>query len=97
MLSTSIVYQISFLIAPYATDNLKKLARCVLQRLAGQGGNPVVDVQVAYGGGKTHALIALLHLAEQGDKLHTHQNCAGFYGIQRSRHITTREGCPPSF
>ena len=62
----------------YATDNLKKLARGVLQRLAGQGGNPVIDVQVAYGGGKTHALIALLHLAEQGDKLHTHQTVQDF-------------------
>ena len=62
----------------YATDNLKKLARGVLQRLAGQGGNPVLDVQVAYGGGKTHALIALLHLAEQGNELHTNQTVQEF-------------------
>ncbi|MDE0636960.1 MAG: DUF499 domain-containing protein [Candidatus Poribacteria bacterium] len=62
----------------YATDNLKKLARGVLQRLSGQGGNPVVDVQVAYGGGKTHALIALLHLAEQGNELLTHQTVQEF-------------------
>ncbi len=62
----------------YATDNLKKLARGVLQRLSGKGGNPVVDVQVAYGGGKTHALIALLHLAEQGNELLTHQTVLEF-------------------
>lgn len=62
----------------YATDNLKKLARGVLRRLAGQGGNPVVDVQVAYGGGKTHALIALLHLAEQGNELCMHQTVQEF-------------------
>ncbi len=56
----------------YATDNLKKLVRDVLRRLNGQGGTPVINVQVAYGGGKTHALIALLHLAEHGAELQNH-------------------------
>src|SRR5437870_8857055 len=50
----------------YPTYNLKRLVRECLQRLAGQGGAPVVRLQVSYGGGKTHTLVALLHLAERG-------------------------------
>ena len=66
----------------YPTDNLKRLVRDVLQRLAGRGGTPVIRVQVAYGGGKTHALIALLHLAEGWGGVGIPSNCAGVYGIQ---------------
>ena len=62
----------------YATDNLKKLVRDVLRRLTGQGGTPVINVQVAYGGGKTHALIALLHLAEHGAELQIHSTVQEF-------------------
>ena len=62
----------------YPTYNLKTLARDVLRRLAGQGGNPVITVQVAYGGGKTHALIALLHLAQRGAELQTHDTVREF-------------------
>ena len=65
----------------YPTHNLKRLARDVLRRLAGQGGNPVITVQVAYGGGKTHALIALLHLAEQGAECQTHPTVQEFMGF----------------
>jgi hypothetical protein len=50
----------------FPTWRMKLLARDVLLRLAGQGGKPVLQLQVAYGGGKTHTLIALLHLAEHG-------------------------------
>ena len=62
----------------YPTDNLKTLARDVLKRLTGQGGKPVITVQVAYGGGKTHALIALLHLAERGAEFQTHDTVREF-------------------
>ncbi len=62
----------------YPTYNLKRLVRDVLQRLAGTGGTPVIRVQVAYGGGKTHALISLLHLAEGGEALETHPTVREF-------------------
>ena len=65
----------------YPTYNLKTLARDVLRRLAGEGGNPVITLQVAYGGGKTHALIALLHLAEHGIELQTHSTVREFTGF----------------
>jgi hypothetical protein len=62
----------------YPTYNLKTLVRDVFHRLSGQGGKPVIRVQVTYGGGKTHALIALLHLAEGGDKLKAHSTVQEF-------------------
>ena len=65
----------------YVTENLQRLVRDVLQRLAGRGGTPVIRVQVAYGGGKTHALIALLHLAEGGDGLEAHPSVQAFMGF----------------
>ena len=65
----------------YATENLQRLVRDVLQRLAGRGGTPVIRVQVAYGGGKTHALIALLHLANGGDGLEAHPSVQSFMGF----------------
>ncbi len=62
----------------YPTHKLKTLARDVLQRLSGHGGKPVIDLQVTYGGGKTHALIALLHLAERGFEFKSHPTVGEF-------------------
>ena len=66
----------------YPTYNLKTLVRDVFQRLSGRGGKPVIDVQVTYGGGKTHALIALLHLAERGAELKNHSTVKEFMGFR---------------
>ncbi len=33
------------------------------RRLSGDGGDPVIDLQTNFGGGKTHSMIALYHLA----------------------------------
>jgi uncharacterized protein len=62
----------------YPTFRMKELTRDVLKRLAGQGGKPVLRLQVAYGGGKTHTLITLLHLAERGNTLNTHRTVREF-------------------
>ena len=77
------VYQVPnlFFDRTYPTYNLKTLVRDVLRRLAGQEGNPIITVQVAYGGGKTHALIALLHLAERGYEFQTHPTVREFMGF----------------
>ena len=74
------VYQIPtlFFDRTYPTHKLKTLVRNVLRRLSGQGGNPILTLQVAYGGGKTHALIALLHLAEHGTDFQTHPTVQEF-------------------
>jgi len=46
----------------YLTNGLRRLLVDALQRLSGHGGNPVVDLQTNFGGGKTHSLLALYHL-----------------------------------
>jgi len=46
----------------FITEGLQKLLANALQRLAGGGGDPVVELQTNFGGGKTHSLLALWHL-----------------------------------
>ena len=38
----------------YQTDKLKHLLSIVERRLNGQGGDPVIQIQTPFGGGKTH-------------------------------------------
>ena len=47
----------------FLTEGLKHLLSGALRRLGGDGGDPVVELQTNFGGGKTHSLIALYHLA----------------------------------
>src|SRR6266852_2324809 len=46
----------------FLTHGLRRLLVNALQRLSGTGGDPVVDLQTSFGGGKTHSLLALYHL-----------------------------------
>jgi predicted AAA+ superfamily ATPase len=46
----------------YLTEGLKHLLTNALIRLAGVGGDPVIELQTNFGGGKTHAMLALYHL-----------------------------------
>ncbi|MDV3502518.1 ATP-binding protein [Marinobacter sp. M-5] len=49
----------------YITEGMRLLLISVAQRLAGQGGDPVVQLQTAFGGGKTHTMLAVYHLANR--------------------------------
>ena len=46
----------------YLTQSLTGLLANGLRRLSGQGGEPVVQLQTNFGGGKTHSMLALYHL-----------------------------------
>jgi DNA-binding HxlR family transcriptional regulator len=46
----------------YLTRGLRRLLATVLSRLSGGAGDPVIQIQTPFGGGKTHSLIALYHL-----------------------------------
>lgn len=46
----------------YVTEGIRRLLVGALQRLAGKGGDPVVEIQTSFGGGKTHSMLALYHL-----------------------------------
>jgi predicted AAA+ superfamily ATPase len=48
----------------FITEGMRLLLDSVVKRLAGKGGDPVVQLQTAFGGGKTHTLLAVYHLAK---------------------------------
>lgn len=47
----------------FITEGMARLLTAVAQRLAGQGAEPVIQLKTAFGGGKTHTLVAIHHLA----------------------------------
>ena len=51
----------------YITEGLKNLLAIAEKRLRGEGGDPVIQLQTPFGGGKTHSLIALYHKAREWD------------------------------
>lgn len=55
-------YRITFL-----TEGLRRILKTSLQRLASKGGDPVIGLQTAFGGGKTHTMLAVYHLARAQD------------------------------
>lgn len=48
----------------HLTQGLKDLLNNALNRLIRNQGDPVIELQTSFGGGKTHSLLTLLHLFE---------------------------------
>tara|TARA_B100000212_G_scaffold336040_1_gene308817 strand:+ start:6399 stop:9659 length:3261 start_codon:yes stop_codon:yes gene_type:complete len=46
----------------YITDGLKDLLSIALKRFNNLGGDPVIELQTNFGGGKTHSMLSLFHL-----------------------------------
>src|SRR2546425_784468 len=53
---------VEFFRRTYLTESLKQLLAGAVRRLAGEGGDPVIQLQTNFGGGKTHSMLALYHL-----------------------------------
>jgi len=53
---------VEFFRRTYLTESLKRLLVGAVQRISGKGGDPVVQLQTNFGGGKTHSMLALYHL-----------------------------------
>jgi predicted AAA+ superfamily ATPase len=53
----------------YLTEGLTRLLSRAWERLLGLGGDPVVELQTNFGGGKTHSMLALYHLFGGGSQL----------------------------
>ena len=51
------------------TEGLKNLLVKSLKRVCGYGGEPVIQIKTAFGGGKTHSMIALYHLMSAGAEI----------------------------
>ena len=49
----------------FITEGMGKLLTQVSQRLNGKGGEPVIQLQTSFGGGKTHTMLAVYHLASR--------------------------------
>ncbi len=47
----------------FITEGMRLLLTSVAKRLNGQGGDPVIQLQTVFGGGKTHTMLAVYHLA----------------------------------
>ena len=53
---------VEFFRRTFLTEHLKAMLVGAVRRLNGQGGDPVVQLQTNFGGGKTHSMLALYHL-----------------------------------
>lgn len=62
--------QIFFREATYPTQGLKSAVLSAFGRISGDGSFPAIQrLETAFGGGKTHSLIAMTHLAKQGQRI----------------------------
>ena len=57
---------VEFFRRTHLTESLKGMLIGAAQRLTGAGGDPVVQLQTNFGGGKTHSMLALYHLCTDG-------------------------------
>ena len=82
---------VEFFARTYITEGIKGLLVQAAKRLTGDGGEPVLQLKTAFGGGKTHSLLALYHMARGGvslDKLpnlKTVLNNAGITSMPNAR------------
>ncbi|MCL1994394.1 MAG: DUF499 domain-containing protein [Spirochaetes bacterium] len=63
---------VEFFDRTYITDGMKGLLIKSAMRVCGKGGEPVIQLKTAFGGGKTHSMLALYHLMRSAnpEKLH---------------------------
>lgn len=54
-----------FFARTFITEGMRLLLISVAKRLAGLDGDPVIQLQTAFGGGKTHSMLAVYHLASR--------------------------------
>lgn len=53
---------VEFFARTYVTEGMKGLLVQALKRVCGRDGDPVIQLKTAFGGGKTHSMLALYHL-----------------------------------
>lgn len=53
---------VEFFARTYVTEGMKGLLVQAVRRVAGKDGEPVIQLKTAFGGGKTHSMLALYHL-----------------------------------
>ena len=73
----------------YATEGLKRVLTTTLSRLAGKGGDPVIGLQTNFGGGKTHTMLALHHLAGAAEAGYRPEELTGMTPIFEAAEVST--------
>ncbi len=73
----------------YATEGLTRVLTAALARLAGRGGDPVIGLQTSFGGGKTHTMLALHHLAGASDAGYRPEDLAGMAPVFEAAGVDT--------
>lgn len=71
---------VEFFRRTFLTESLGHLFAGAVERLSGHGGDPVVQLQTNFGGGKTHSMMALYHLFSGTQS----SNLAGVEGILKN-------------
>lgn len=56
-----------FFAKTFLTEGIKRVLRGTIDRMSNTGGDPVVGLQTSSGGGKTHTMLAVYHLARAKD------------------------------
>ncbi len=75
----------------FITEGMRLLLTSVAKRLNRQGGDPVIQLQTAFGGGKTHTMLAVYHLATRACPLNDLPGIpalldqAGLLGVPRAK------------
>lgn len=70
---------VDFFNRTYLTNGIRKLLTNALKRLNGDGGDPVINLQTNFGGGKTHSLLAIYHLCS-GANFNSVRDLETFFG-----------------
>jgi len=75
----------TFFLKTYLTTGLKNLLENVLSRLSDGKGDPVIQLQTPFGGGKTHALLALYHLIKNRKKIEHIQSVSELPNVKNAK------------
>ena len=80
---------LAFFRITYLTEGLSRVLRASIERFGKKGGDPVVGLQTNFGGGKTHTMLALYHLAGAVEAGYKPEILHGMKGIFEAAGIPT--------
>jgi len=80
---------LAFFRITYLTEGLSRVLRTAVERFAKKGGDPVIGLQTNFGGGKTHTMLALYHLAGAAEAGYRAETLHGMKGILEAAGIAT--------
>ncbi|MEQ8354149.1 MAG: DUF499 domain-containing protein [Kiloniellaceae bacterium] len=87
--SEEYVDPLAFFRITYLTEGLSRVLRSAAERFAKKGGDPVIGLQTNFGGGKTHTMLALYHLAGAVEAGYKPETLHGAKGILEAAGIST--------